>query len=314
MNTTDKNPGGNANEKKRRGGGIIFMPVVLAVALVVGGGYWWYGRKHSAISTNDASVEATRVTVSSKIPGRIARLMFEEGDTVTAGDTMALLDNTDLKAQLDKMQSLVQFHIRNQDAASVRLASAKEDFERAELQFKNKIATLEHFNHIRNALDLATVQVKIAQAQIATAKADVAVIRKKIDDSVLRCAVNCVIARKWLIEGEIVQPGQALYTMYDLSDVWVTANYEETKLRLIQPDDSVAITLDAFPAVALKGHVEKLGISTTSQFSLLPARNASGNFTKVTQRVPVKIAFDNTATAGVALLPGLSATVRILAR
>jgi membrane fusion protein (multidrug efflux system) len=111
----------------------------------------------------------------------------------------------------------------------------------------------------------------------------------------------------------VVQPGQAIFSMFDNKHVWITANYEETKLRSIQPGQRVRISLDAYPGVEIAGKVESMGRSTASQFSLIPASNASGNFTKITQRVPVKISI-LTTPANVSTLPGLSAFVRIYSK
>jgi membrane fusion protein (multidrug efflux system) len=101
--------------------------------------------------------------------------------------------------------------------------------------------------------------------------------------------------------------------MFDNKHVWITANYEETKLRNIQPGQLARISLDAYPGVDISGKVESIGRSTASEFSLIPASNASGNFTKITQRVPVKISIE-TVPPSILGLPGLSAYVRIYSK
>jgi len=318
MEKTGESPGAGAPAAaapaKKKNGFLVLLPVLLVAAAVGCAGYWWYRQQQRFVTTDDAGVEATRITVSSKVPGRIARLFIDEGDTVSPGDTVALLDKTDLLAQLGKIRAMIGLYTVSEQAAGVKLAVAEDDFARTKKQFDNGIITLEQFTHAKSAVDLASVQVKIAAAQTATARADLEVIGKNIDNTILCASSRCVAAKKWLTEGDVIQPGQAIFTMYDMEDCWITARCEETKMRHIREGSPVDITLDAFPTRLLRGHVGQMGISTASQFSLLPAGNAAGNFTKVTQRIPVKIVLDSTGTDGISLLPGLSATVRIVAR
>ena len=109
--------------------------------------------------------------------------------------------------------------------------------------------------------------------------------------------------------GDVVQPGQPIFALYDLDSVWVTVNLEETNLAAVHINDPVTISVDAYPDVSFRGRILQTGFSTASQFSLIPPNNASGNFTKITQRVPLKISVD--PRAGIRLLPGMSAVVRI---
>jgi membrane fusion protein (multidrug efflux system) len=120
-----------------------------------------------------------------------------------------------------------------------------------------------------------------------------------------------VVSRRWVLKGDVVQPGQAIYTLYNLDSVWVTANLEETKLGRIAPGDAVTVQVDAYPGRDFPGHVAQIGTNTAAQFSLIPPNNASGNFTKVTQRVPVRIALDRAAGDNARLLPGMSASIRV---
>jgi membrane fusion protein (multidrug efflux system) len=124
-----------------------------------------------------------------------------------------------------------------------------------------------------------------------------------------------VIAKKWALPGDVIQPGQAIFTVYDKDQVWVTANFEETKLAAIHPGDPVEISIDAYDGQIFKGTVLMIGTAAAAEFSLIPPNNASGNFTKVTQRVPVKISINrpagNTNEDPPALLPGLSVEVKV---
>jgi membrane fusion protein (multidrug efflux system) len=291
----------------------VIIPLFLLLVGVIAGIVAWYMHKYSAIATDDAFVEANRATVSSKVLGRIVVLRGDEGDTVRAGDTLVRLDDSDLRAQHVKAEATLRFITRSIDISSVNKAKALDDYERIEKQFKNQIVSQEQFNHADNARRLAEAQVDRDQAQIATAQADLAIVKTQLANTVITAPFSGVIARRWVLAEDVVSPGQAIFSMFDNKHVWVTANYEETKLRAIRPGLPVLVTIDAFPGAIVTGRVESIGRSTASQFSLIPSSNASGNFTKVTQRVPVKIAIES-IPAGVSLLPGLSAYVRIFSK
>lgn len=107
--------------------------------------------------------------------------------------------------------------------------------------------------------------------------------------------MNGVVSKRWVMEGDVVQPGQAIFSIFDLQHVWITANLEETRVAALYEDCPVNIKVDAYPHQEFSGKVIRLGSNTAAQFSLIPPNNASGNFTKITQRVPVKISIDQPA-------------------
>ena len=290
----------------------VLIPFALLLVASVAATWVWYVRQNTFIGTDDASIDSNRATISSRLLGRIIALGADEGDSVKAGDILVKLDDIDLKAQLMKAEASYRFLTRNVEISTVNKARALDDYERVEKQFKSQIVPQEQFSHADNARKLAEAQSDVATAQIATALADLAIVRAQLANTVIVAPFSGVIARRWVLTGDVVSPGQAIFSLFDKNHVWVTANYEETKLRKIKPGLNVAITLDAFPGVSLQGKVLTIGRSTASQFSLIPAGNASGNFTKVTQRVPIKLSIE--PAAGVTLLPGLSASVRILTR
>jgi len=117
-----------------------------------------------------------------------------------------------------------------------------------------------------------------------------------------------------VLQGDVVQPGQPVFTVYDGSQIWVTANLEETNLGALKLGDDVGISVDSYPDRIFGGKVFQFGGSTAAQFSLIPPNNASGNFTKVTQRVPIKISVEERtpgAASRAVLLPGMSVEIRI---
>ena len=291
----------------------VIIPLFLLLVGVIAAVVLWYMHKYSSIATDDAFVEANRATISSKILGRIVLLKYDEGDTVRAGDTLVKLDDADLRAQLAKAEATLRLITRSVEISSVNKAKALDDYGRTEKQFKSQIVSQEQFSHAENARKLAEAQVDRDEAQVAAARADLTIVITQIANTAITAPFSGIIAKRWVLSGDVVSPGQAMFSMFDHKHIWVTANYEETKLRNIRPGMRVAISIDAFPGQPVSGRVESIGRSTASQFSLIPASNASGNFTKVTQRVPVKIAIES-SPAAVSLLPGLSAYTRIFSK
>jgi membrane fusion protein (multidrug efflux system) len=291
----------------------VIIPLFLLLVGVIAGVVLWYMHKYSSIATDDAFVEAYRATVSSRILGRITALRFDEGDTVRAGDTLLRLDDADLRAQLAKAEASLRLITRSVEISSVNKAKALDDYSRTEKQFAGQIVSQEQFNHAQNARKLAEAQVDRDEAQVAAAKADLAIVNTQLANTVIVAPFSGIIAKRWALSGDVVSPGQAIFSMFDNMHVWITANYEETKLRAIRRGMRVQISIDAFPGAALAGKVESIGRSTVSQFSLIPPGNAAGNFTKITQRVGVKIAIEP-GPVSVSLLPGLSAYVRIFSK
>lgn len=129
--------------------------------------------------------------------------------------------------------------------------------------------------------------------------------------------VSGVVAKVWLTPGDVAQPGQTLFTVNEGNDVWVSVYLSETKFRYVYPGQEAKFTLDAYKGVTFRGKIFYIGSNTASQFSLIPANNASGNYTKVSQRIPLKISIDGMEgkkedTARVKLVSGMSASVKII--
>lgn len=129
--------------------------------------------------------------------------------------------------------------------------------------------------------------------------------------------VNGVVAKIWMTPGDIIQPGQTLFTLNEGNDIWVSVYLSETKFRYIYPGQEAKIKLDAYKGVTFRGKIFYIGSNTASQFSLIPPNNASGNYTKVSQRIPLKISIDGMEgkekdTKGIKLVSGMSASVKII--
>ncbi|MFS2155741.1 HlyD family secretion protein [Pseudomonas sp. Pseusp122] len=154
-------------------------------------------------------------------------------------------------------------------------------------------------------------QLKQAQAQLGVARAQAAQSQLDVDDAVIRSPLDGRIADRGVRVGQYVQPGTRLLTVVPVSSVYLTANYKETQIGGLRSGQSVTIHVDAWPGHDLNGRVDSLSPGTGAQFALLPPSNATGNFTKIVQRVPVRIVLDVSDEQRQTLVPGLSATVDI---
>jgi membrane fusion protein (multidrug efflux system) len=321
----------------------VYIPVGLVIIAIIAGAWYWYRDYSLYITTDDAHIEADNVTVSPRIMGRIATLYVDEGDAVEKGALLAVLDSSDLVAQKNQAIALREQAIVNVNQADkkflsdkqslkvveINLEKAKDDFERARKQAEGGVITQEQFEHIQKTLEVASAQdeaaklmlevsgaqIRSASAAVETARAQIEVITTQLRNSLLLSPADGLVAKRWLLPGDIVQPGQSIFTITSTSDKWVSAFLEETKIAEISNGQDVRFTIDAFDHVRFYGKVYLIGSTTASVFSLIPANNASGNFTKTTQRIPIRISIDSVGNAGTAssynILTGMSAVVKI---
>ncbi|HPT11175.1 MAG TPA: HlyD family secretion protein [Bacteroidales bacterium] len=322
----------------------VYIPLILVTLGVLIGVMIWYINYTKFIRTDDAHIESDNVSVSSKILGRISKLYAQEGDEVKAGMLLVELDTTDLAAQ--KQQALAgkaqseaskvqaeakyQYDKKNVQVLEISLRRLQEDFERAKNQFAGDVISKEQYDHARNALEIGQAQLDAARSQlqvslsqissaekaIGSSEAQIEVINTQMSNTRLYAPLDGLIAKRWLLAGDIVQPAQSVYTINNDKKYWVMVYLEETKIGHLQIGQRARFSIDAFPGEVFDGAIFSMGSGTASQFSIIPASNASGNFTKVTQRVPLKISIDATesgkALSSYRFLSGMSCLVRIV--
>ncbi len=298
-------------QKKR-----IIFPLLFLIAAIVIVIYYWYTFIRGFDSTDDASVDANNVTISSKILGRLIELGADEGDTVQQDQVLARLDDSDFKAQEAQAEANIEYARKNAAVARENLGKAEDDFKRASVQFEGNAITREQYDHARQAAQSAQALSDAANAQIGAAEAQLNVIRTQLTNTEIKSPFKGIVARRWVLPGDVVQAAQPILTVYGLQDLWITAYFEETKIASIRIGDPVEITVDAYPGRKFQGQVLDIGATAASEFSLIPANNASGNFTKVTQRIPVKIGFGASGNDSPdnPLRAGMSVEVRINVR
>lgn len=289
--------------------------LTLFVAVIAGSVFaYWYFNLRGFVSTDDAFIDGDRVSLGSKMLGRIAELTVDEGDRVTKGQLLVQLDDSDLRAQEAQAEANRELALQTVALAKVSLQKAQDDYNRAATQFQSHIIPREQYDHITKALDMAQAQYGIELAQVKAANAQLNVVQTQIENTRITAPISGVVAKKWALAGDVVQPGQPVFTIYDNDHIWVTANFEETKLASIHPGDPVQISVDAYGNNRFEGKVLMIGAAAASEFSLIPPNNASGNFTKVTQRVPVKISIRDESEnkqGEPLLLPGMSVEVKV---
>ncbi len=313
QNTNEEKKTTKTNGKHR--GRKILIPLLILLIIAAGVFGYWYEFLRGYVSTDDAVIDSDAITISSKILGRIVALNADEGDSVMAGELLVQIDDSDLHAQQAQAEAALDLVQQNVRVSKIALAQARDDFFRDSVQYENNVITRQQYDHTKRALEMAQAQQAVALSKVAESQAQLAVIRTKLNNTKIYATSSGIIARKWVVAGDIVQPGQPIFTLFDLNDVWVTAYFEETKLASIHRGNEVEISVDAFHDREFSGSVDLIGAAAASQFSLIPPNNASGNFTKVTQRVPVKILFsdDQTDDPGTRpkLLPGMSVEVKV---
>lgn len=332
------------NQAKKEKSWKVYIPLILVIVLILGGGIRWYIDYSKYIKTDDAHLESDNVSVSSKILGRIHQEFAEEGDSVKQGQLVAILDSTDLVAQKNQAiagkllaeasvaqaEAKYQFDLKNNKVMEIALTKTQDDFDRAKSQYKGDVITQEQFDHAKKAFETAQAQleatrsqakvsetqIKSNQAAVESAAAQIDVIQAQINNTRLYAPSEGVVGKRWLMPGDITQPGQSIFTIVNDRKLWVSIFLEETKLEHLHQGQPAIFTLDTYPDVTFTGKILTIGSNTASQFSLIPANNASGNFTKVTQRVQLKISIDGMREGknlpDYRILSGMSAIVKII--
>jgi len=290
--------------KKSRKGPVVFGSVILialvGVGLVLGGR--WLVDAVNYVSTDDSSIDGDHVNVSAKTLGRIAKLSVAEGDKVDAGQVIVLLEEADLRAQEAQATASLNFAKRNVELSKISLDRAQADADRTRTLLGSGAATKEQNEHAVSALASASAQYAIALAQVDTATAQLGVLENQLLNTRISSPITGVVAKKSMMQGDVVQPGQTIYTINDLDKVWVTANFEETKIGRIELGAPVLVTVDAYGGRAFTGKVALIGAG------IVPPAFSIGDFTKTTQRVPIRILLDKTEAR---LLPGMSVEVKV---
>ncbi|HSD39972.1 MAG TPA: HlyD family secretion protein [Rhodocyclaceae bacterium] len=279
-----------------------------------------------------------------------ANQMVKKGDSIVrldASQYQALLDQakgqfearqadkTRAQSDIAQLQAQVEQAQAQETVSRLAMGHAKAELERYAPLQETGAATAEHVSALRNTLEqaqaklaasqadlkaarsrLATGEASIAQAEAQQRAAEAARVKSDIDvkDTVLRAAQDGRVGDLSVRVGQLVQPGTRLMSIVPVQQVYLVANYKETQIGRMRIGQAVKLHVDALPGQDLQGTVDSFSPGTGAQFALLPPENATGNFTKVVQRVPVRIRLDADAALRERLLPGMSVTAEVYTR
>lgn len=246
--------------------------------------------------------------------------LFNRGDISRENLDQALNRLQTSQAQLNEAQQAVNASQSRVNEAEANVRTTRETYRQSVAQVSLSQSQVgESQGRLQDAaaaperVEVSQSQVGSAEASIQAAEALVAQAELELTYTTITAPEDGFVTRKTVEEGQLVQVGTPLMAISQSEEMWVVANFKETQLEYMQPGQKVDIEIDAFPSEDFKGHVESLQAGTGSRFSVLPAENATGNFVKVVQRVPVKIVFDEPAERTSRLVPGMSAepTVKV---
>ncbi|HJW06984.1 MAG TPA: HlyD family efflux transporter periplasmic adaptor subunit [Rhodanobacter sp.] len=342
--SADTNDSGMAakDPAKRRRSLLVVTGIFVLAALA-----WfllWFFVFSTREKTDNAYVGGNQVAISAQVPGTVVAILADDTQRVEAGQVLVKLDSTDADTRLAQARSALAQAVRGvrqqtstATSADAQVAAAKLDLKKAEADLKRRLPLIaaqaespEIVQHLRDGVEQARAAVNAAEAQSAAAHAaiegtDVAdnpvVLQARANfraawvaaqRNAIYAPVSGYVAERSVQLGNSVQPGQQLMTVVPLHDLWIDANFKEGQLRHIRIGQPAKVVSDLYGSDAVyHGKVVGLGAGTGSVFSLLPAQNATGNWIKVVQRVPVRIALDNRELDKHPLRIGLSTDVTV---
>jgi membrane fusion protein (multidrug efflux system) len=315
----------------------VLMLIVPAI-LVIAGAYYWL-TSGGSVSTDDAQVKQDIVSVSAQVSGPIVQVFARNGSQVKRGDVLFRIDPSPYRVALEQaMAQLAAAKLQTTQLQTTaagtgadivgeqaNLAIKRNALGRQQALLKEGFTTRANYedalNEVRTAeQDLADARARAANAHAAlapgeqpqVAQAQAAVDKAKLDLSrtEVRAPMDGVVENADNLQiGQMAVTGLGMLSLVHSKAPWVEANFKEKDVGRMVPGEKATIKVDAYPGVKFPAHVQSIGMGTGSQFSLLPAQNANGNWVKVTQRVPVRIAFDGTPAKPMIAGLSVSATV-----
>jgi len=332
-----------ARAPARRRWGRLALMLALPLALLVGGYVYWQGLQ-GKVSTDNAYLKQDKVGVSAEIVGKIVDVDVREGQLVKAGDLLFRIDPEPYRLQIAEANAAIATAQANVTALSsaseltgADIAAAREDIgfaqatlARQEALWRRGFTTKADYEAAQHGVAQARERLRLAEADQREARAKLAqgpavpgenpqvaaaqARRAESELALRRTEIRAPVAGR-IAQADRLQVGQQAVTSLPLLTIvadessYVEANFKETDLDEMQVGQPAEVRFDAYPDLVLKGHVASIGAGTGSEFSVLPAQNATGNWVKVTQRVPVRIAIDEKSKRP--LIAGLSTDVTV---
>jgi membrane fusion protein (multidrug efflux system) len=307
--STPKDP----DAKSRRKRIILFSLLALTIA-AAGGGYSTYWKRVGSryVSTDDAYTAAEVAVVTAQIDGPVAAVNVVDSQQVKRGDVLIVIDDTDAKLALRQAEADLA-------RARAQVASAMSDLERSGIDLQRRQALVasgsvsgDELTKVINGASNARASLSGARAAVALAEARVEKAKVDLVRTVIRSPIDGVIARREVQLGQRVQPSTPLLDVVPVSEMYVNANFKEVQLKKVRPGQSVELDSDLYGhKVAFHGVIEGFNGGTGAAFALIPAQNATGNWIKVVQRLPVRIRLNPDELAARPLRVGLSMNAKV---
>jgi len=316
----------------------LLLMLIVPALILAGGLYYWFATG-DYVSTDNAQVKQDIVSVSAQVSGPVVAIAIKNGDHVKRGDVLFEIDAAPYRVALEQAEAqlaaakLQTRELQTQAAGTgADITGAQADLELKRRALSRQTALLKDGFTTRANYDDAVAEVRKAETALANARARsasasaaiapgqqpsiaaamAAVDKAKLDLSrtTVRAPFDGTIANSDRLQvGQAVAPGVGLLSLVHGTDAWIEANFKEKDLARMVPGQKVKIEIDAYPDQTFEGHVQSIGAGTGSEFAVIPSQNANGNWVKVTQRVPVRIAFDGTPSR--AMIAGLSTEVTV---
>ena len=329
-------------EPARRGGKRRrVLAVVGALAALAVGGFGVHAYlTRGDVSTDDAFVEADVVAVAPRVGGTIAEVLVAENAPVRRGQPILKIDDADYQARARQAQAELETARAQAAAADAQVRAARASVSRAEAEAEKAQLDLRRAEELRKGDAIAAdrydatriagettragastnraqyaaalANADLAHARVKSAQASLELAKLQLSYTVVYAASDGAISRLGARVGQIVQPGQVLAQLVP-NQTYLVANFKETQTGDVRPGQRADVEIDAYEGRKLHGHVESISGGTGARFALLPPDNASGNFVKVVERVPVRIAWDGVPPE-LPLRAGLSANVTVHTR
>ncbi|MEJ1160663.1 HlyD family secretion protein [Prosthecomicrobium sp. N25] len=333
-------------EPRRRRRGIRFLLMVLVPLLAAAGGFAFYLHGGRYVSTDNSYVGAEKVLITPEVSGRVVSIAVTEGQPVQPGDPLFQIDPEPyrlalreaeakvegVRSDLAGLKTTVESLGRQIDIASESADLREKDLERKQALYGNKVTTQTEVETVRIALATARAHLETLRQQRATAldqllgKPQLAVedyppyreavtrrdrAARDLENTLLRSPIAGVATQVPAIQmGRYLSAGTTVFAIVATDRMWVDANPKETDLEFVTRGQPVEVRVDTYPDKVFRGTVESISPGTGAQFSILPPQNASGNWVKVVQRIPVRVAFDAGQDLS-GLRAGMSADVAI---
>jgi membrane fusion protein (multidrug efflux system) len=308
-------------------------------AILIVGGIYYYLTSGGSVSTDDAQIRQDIVSVSPQVNGQIVQVFVRNGARVKRGDILFRIDSQPYRVALEQAQASLanaqlQTHVLRTTAAGTsgditgaeaNLAIKRNAFARQQALLKQGFTTKADYDDAMNEVRSAETQLADARAraanasaavapgeqpQVAQAQAAVDKAQLDLDRTAVRATMDGVIENADKLQvGQMAVIGVGMVSLVHSSNAWVEANFKEKDVGRMVRGQRATIEVDAYSGQKFEGYVQSVGAGTGSEFSLLPAQNANGNWVKVTQRIPVRIAFSGAPSRP--MIAGLSVTARV---